>query len=117
MTSEKIAEELLFPIWQCIDADFKKKYKADAWGYFENFLRSAACAEDLSQFFDKFKRLLPIDWKHQFEKPVLGVIQSGKDYEVLQALRTECGTLILLTRVLNNERKEIANEKYANLNP
>lgn len=106
MTHQQIADDLLFPLWRCVDADFKNKYRADAWGMFENFLKSAAFCENLRSFLDKFKRLMPLNWQHQFERQILGVIESGQDEAVLFALRTECAYLVLLTRALNEERKQ-----------
>lgn len=111
MTHEEMAEKLLYPLWRCVSSDFKERYKADAWGMFENFLKSSACSENLHKFFDQFKRLMPIDWQHQYEKSVLEVLQSGEDYLVLHALRTECSYLVLLTRDLNNQRKELFTNK------
>lgn len=106
MTHEQIAESLLFPLWRCLSTDFKHKYRADAWGIFENFLRSSACAADLPKFFDKFKRLAPMEWQHKFEAQILSVLQSDEDETVLALIRSECSYLILLTRILNEERKE-----------
>lgn len=103
---EKIAADLLFPIWQCVDSDFKKKYKGDAWGMFENFVKSAACAENLAQFFGKLKQLLPMDWQQCHEQTVLTVLSAGDDHVILDLLRSECAYLVLLTRALNNEKKE-----------
>lgn len=113
MTQEAIAENLIFPLWRCVSDDFKNKYKGDAWGYFENFLRSAACAERLTLFFDKFKRLIPMNWQHKYEAQILSVLQSGEDYTILQALRDECSYLVLLARDLNNQRKELLKQENA----
>jgi len=106
MTEKHIAEDFVFPLWRCINADFKSKYRADSWGIFENFLKSSAYCENLKIFLDKFMRLIPIEWQHKFEKQILGVIDSGEDDSVLTALRTECAYIVLLTRVLNEEHKE-----------
>lgn len=106
MTHELICENLVFPLWRCISADFKSKYRSDAWGIFENFLRSAAYCENLKSFLDKFKRLAPVDWQHQFQDKILLVIDSGKDDEVLTTLRTECAYVVLMARVMNEERKQ-----------
>lgn len=106
MTHEEIAENLLFPLWRCLSADFKQRYKGDAWGIFENFIRSAACCGTLIAFFDKFKRLAPMEWQHQYESKVISVLQSGQDETVLGAMRSECSYLILLTRVQNEAHKE-----------
>jgi hypothetical protein len=103
---QKVAQDLLFPLWQCVDSDFKKKYKADAWGMFENFVKSAACAENLAQFFGKLKQLLPMDWQQRHEESVLAVLSAGDDHLLLDLLRSECAYLVLLTRALNNEKKE-----------
>lgn len=106
MTHQTIAEKLLFPLWRCISSDFKDRYKADAWGMFENFLKTAAACENLRSFLDKFKRLMPMDWQHQYESDVLSVIDSGADDFVLTSIRTECAYLVLLTRQLNEARKQ-----------
>ena len=117
MIHEEIAENLLFPLWRCIDEDFKNKYKGDAWSIFENFLKTSACNENLKQFFEKLKRLMPMNWQHQYEKQILSVLQSGKDDQILNDLRTECAYLVLLTRAMNNERKQNLKEKYEDINP
>lgn len=106
MTHEEIADRLIYPLWRCVASDFKDKYKGDAWGMFENFLKSSACSENLKKFFDQFKRLIPFEWQHQHEKSVLEVLQSGNDYEILTAIREECSYLVLLTRQLNQQLKK-----------
>lgn len=103
---EKIAKDLLFPIWQSVSTDFKKKYMRDSWDMFENFVKSAACSENLAQFFGKLKQLLPMDWQQRYEESVLTVISAGDDHVILDLLRSECAYLVLLTRALNNEKKE-----------
>lgn len=113
MTHEEIAEKLLYPIWRSITDEFKDRYKADAWNIYENFIKTAACNPTLSLFYDKLKRLLPIDVKIKYEKELLSALSSNKDEEVLNLLRTETGYLVLLTRALNNERKNI---NYENSN-
>jgi hypothetical protein len=115
MNQEQIAEQLLLPLWMCVDEDFKKKYKADSWGIFENFIKTSACNDSLKTFFEKFKRLMPISWQHKYEKQVLDVIQSGFDEDALNYMRTESSYLVLLTRSLNNQRKEIF-KKDENIN-
>ena len=107
MTHEKIAQDLLFPLWRCVNEDFKTKYKADAWGIFFYFLKTAACNESLPIFFEKLKRLIPMTWQHQYEKIILETLRSGEDVAVLDKLRNECSYLVLLTRELNTQRKEI----------
>lgn len=104
---QQIAENLLFPIWRCINSDFKEKYKADAWGIYENFLRASSYSASLPQFFEQLKRLIRIDFQLQFDKQIMEVLRGGNDHEVLQTIRMECSYLVLLTRDLNNQRKEL----------
>lgn len=107
MTHEKIAEDFIYPLWRCVDSDFKQKYKGDTWPMFENFLKSAACTENLRAFFDQFKRLCPFNWQHKYEKQIIEVLQSGDDDAILQAIRTEGSYLVLLTRALNTDAKTL----------
>lgn len=111
MSHEEIAENLTFPIWRCLDSDFKKKYMSDTWGIFENMLKSAAYQENLIRFFDKLKRLLKVEWQHQFESQVLSVIESGQDEDILMKLRQEVSYIVLLTRKIHQERKDSLNLK------
>jgi hypothetical protein len=106
MNHEEIAEKMVYPLWRCIKPDFKEKYRADAWGMFENFLKSSACQADLMKFFDQFKRLIPYDGQHNYEKSILEVLQSGQDAQILSKFRSECSYLVLLARSMNEERKE-----------
>jgi len=105
LTHEEIAEKLLYPMWRCVPADYKERYRADAWTHFENFVRSAAAKKDLKQFFEQFKRTMPFEWQQQFSKPVLGIINCGRDREALGMIRSECAYLILLVRQLNEDVK------------
>ena len=106
LTHEDLAENLLYPMWRCVSADYKEKYRADAWTHFENFIRSAATKADLKKFFEQFKRTMPFEWQHQYEKQVKDLLQSGKDREALGMIRQECAYLILLVRDLNTQRRE-----------
>lgn len=106
MKDEQIAERLLFPLWKGASKSLKEKYKSDSWGMFENFITSAACNATLAEFFQKITRLMKIDVRSSDKEIVLQVIQSGEDYETLQAIRTKSGYLTLLTRALNEKRKE-----------
>ena len=111
MTEKDIAEYLLYPIWSGVSADFKKKFKGDTWGIFENFLKTSACNANLKQFYDKLKRLLPMMLTFEQEKAVLSVLNSGYDELVLEKLRTECAYLVLLTRSMNEERKQVKKDE------
>lgn len=110
---EKIAEELLFPLWQCVDEKFKTDNPKDVWRYFENFIKTSATSSNLTQFFGAFKRLCPFEWLNKHEKTVLSFIKNQSSDDVLEILRgDDCAFVILLTRQLNQERKQ--NIKYQN---
>lgn len=118
MTHEEIVQNMLYPIWESIDTDFKRKYRSDTWNVFENFIKTSACAESLSLFYEKLNRLLPMDLKPKHKSTIIGMLSSGQDYIVLNLLRTECSYLVLLTSAMNNEenaKKEIAGDPLAKL--
>lgn len=105
-THDFVASKLMFPLWKCIKADFKTKYRSDAWQMFENFVKSAANQADLPKFYDKVKRLMPYDPEKKFEDSILLVLQFGDSNKILSMLRNECAYVVLLTRAINNEYNE-----------
>ena len=112
MTDEKIAEDLLFPLWRSVSKDYKAKYKFDAWQHFENFVITSANSADLKAFLTKLKRLIEIRIQQRFEKQILSVLQHSDGKIILNELRKNAPYLILLTRALNNQLKEDAYENY-----
>lgn len=110
---QEIADNLLFPLWQCVDEKFKTDNPKDVWRYFENFIKTSATSPNLTTFFGAFKRLCPFDWMHKHEKAVLHFIQNANSDDVLEILRgDDCAFVILLTRQRNQERKQ--DLKYKN---
>jgi len=109
-TQEQVAENLLFPLWRCIDDSYKDRYKKDIWEQFENNIRNAAYTNRLQKFLEKIKSLMSITMQAQYAKRVLSIINSGQDDEIMNWLRSETVYLILSVRILNQERKETFNE-------
>lgn len=104
---QETADNLLFPLWQCVDEKFKTDNPKDVWRYFENFIKTSATSPSLTSFFGAFKRLCPFVWQHKHEKTVLNFIKNANTDDVLEILRgDDCAFVILLTRQLNEERKQ-----------
>ena len=103
MTQEDIAQKLLFPLWECIDPDYKQKYKTEVWQHFENNIRVAAYTSRLNHFLSKILKLMPIDLMAKFLKSINEVMNSGDDKQILKWLRGETTYLVLQVRVLRQE--------------
>lgn len=106
MTQEDIANKLLFPLWECINPDYKQKYKTEVWQHFENNIRVAAYTSKLNYFLSKILKLMPIDLMGKFLKDVNEVMNSGMDKQILKWLRSETTYLVLQVRVLRQEINE-----------
>lgn len=106
VTQQLVGEELLFPLFRCLDEGYKKKYVKDVWEQFENNIRAAAYTSRLTKFFENITRSMPITLERQYAEEVLKIVQSGFDEDVLTWLRNETTYLVLLARMKNEERKE-----------
>lgn len=106
LTQEDIAMKLLFPLWECIDPDYKTKYKTEVWQQFENNIRVASYTSKLNYFLSKILKLMPIDLKAKFLKSINEVMNSGEDQRILRWLRSETTYLVLQVRVLRQEINE-----------
>jgi hypothetical protein len=115
ITQQRIGEELLFPLFRCLDEGYKKKYVKDIWEQFENNIRASAYTSRLTKFFENITRSMPITLERQYAEPVLQIIQSGLDEDVLTWLRNETTYLVLLARMRNEERKESLKSRQQDL--
>jgi len=106
ITQENTAEMMLWGLWRGLADEYKDRYKKEVWEHFENAVRAASYTDKLSIFIENFKRRLPCQIQSQHKKDLLKIVQSGKDYEVLDCLRTETTYIVLLVRVKNEDRKE-----------
>lgn len=106
MTHEQIAERLLWPLWRCVDADYKRKYARDIWNQFEGAIKSSAYTSNLRVFLANIQQRLQITIETQFVEDIAFVIQSGMDEEILTDLREETTYLVLLVRLKNETKKQ-----------
>lgn len=106
MEHEKIASDLLTPLWQGIQSDYKAKYARTVWQQFENQIKSAAYTEKLSLFLSRITERLNISIGESHTVKVAAFIQCGDDKMVLKMLRDDTALLVLLVRVANEERRE-----------
>lgn len=106
LTSERIASDLLAPLWRGISPDYKARYARNVWEQFENNVRSAAYTARLPKFVQRITQRLGINPRADDVARVAAVLNAGQDRHVLRALRDEAAYLVLLVRVENDERKE-----------
>ncbi len=106
ITQQQVAEKLLWPLWRCISDDYKKRYSREIWDHFENAVRSAAYTGKLRAYLTNFQARIPTEMQAQYSHDIISVIDSGCDEEILNWLREETTYLILIVRLMNQERKE-----------
>lgn len=109
MERERIANELLMPLWRGIRSDYKAKYSYSIWQQFEDNVRSAAYTSKLSHFLSKIVQRLGIEIREIDAVSVAEIIKCAADRDILHALRDETTLLVLMVRVANEERKKNAN--------
>lgn len=106
MTHDRIASDLLTPLWQGIPVDYKAKYARNIWQQFENQIKSAAYTSSLSLFLSRIMGRMGIAISDAHAAKVAAIIQGGDDREILKMLRDDTALLVLLVRVANEERRE-----------
>lgn len=111
MTQGQVAEGLLWPLWRCIEDSYKDRYKREIWDHFENAIRSAAYTAKLSTFLTNFKNRIPTNFEAQYMKHIRQVTDCRQDAEVLNWLRDETTYLVMITRLMNQERRDQFNEQ------
>jgi hypothetical protein len=111
MTQDQVAEGLLWPLWRCIEDAYKDRYKREIWDHFENAIRSAAYTAKLSTFLTNFKNRIHTNLEAQYMKHIRRVTDCGHDAEVLNWLRDETTYLVMITRLMNQERRDQFNEQ------
>ena len=112
ITQEEVAENLLFGLWQNIDSDYKKRYVKNIWEQFENAVRAATYTDKLTKFIEIFKSRLPCELQGMYTKDIFNFLNKCKeDYKVLTWLREETTYLVMICRMLNQEKKETLKNK------
>jgi hypothetical protein len=107
ITDEQIVSELLYPCWQSIDRSYKEQYMKTIWEQFQNRINSALKCNNLNEFYTKLQRHLPLNMHTSEIEKVANFIKCGEDRFILNKLRKELPTLVLFTRLKNEEAKEI----------
>lgn len=105
-TQEQVAEKLLWPLWRCVTEDYKSRYKREIWDHFENAVRSAAYTGQLRTYLANFQARIPCELQAQYMKDIKSVIDTGCDADILDWLRDETTYMVMLVRLMNQERKE-----------
>ncbi len=103
---QQIAQEFLFPLWQCVDSEFKSKNKMHIWEYFENFVKTSSTMPDLAGFLEELKKLIPFNWLHKFENQIRNFIIQEDNEKVLEILQENTALCILFTRQCNEVKKQ-----------
>jgi hypothetical protein len=108
MTSQRVAEELLWPIWRGMPDAYKIKYARSIWQQFEDNIRSAAYTSSPALFFERICRRLGVELRAEDLARVTAILADDPK-PLLQILREEATMLTLLCRLKNQERKEQRN--------
>jgi len=111
ITQQQVAEDLLWPLWRCVNDEYKDRYKREIWEHFENAVRSAAYTGKLRTYLTNFKNRIPVDLEAQYAKKMQAIIDSGNDYEILNWLRDDTTYMVMIVRLMNQDRKELFNSK------
>lgn len=111
LNQEAVAKMLLWGLWRSIDESYKEHYFLDVWDHFENAIRAASYTDSLKKFLSTIKQRIPIVIQSQYQVDILSIVNSGHDEQVLNWLRNETTYLVMVCRVMNQERKEEFKEK------
>jgi len=100
------AAELLMAIWRGIPREYKSRYRRTIWQQFEDNVRSAAYTSNLGKFVSSVCSKLQVQIESKDSAVAEGILNSGLDRPLLKLLREEPTLLVLMVRVVNQERKE-----------
>ena len=105
---------LVFFIWRGIDATRKSKYRMTIWTEFENAIRLSAYTNKIGKFVEKLCGKLDAQVGKNDEERAQGeaLLRGLKDDESLKLLREETSLIVLITRTMNDTRREAAQTKF-----
>jgi hypothetical protein len=106
LTQDNIAEGMLYPLFRCIDDQYKVRYALNIWEQFEGAIRSAAYTGSLKTFLSNFSKRMPIYLQGQYIENITFALESGEDDKILTWLRDETAYMTLLVRLMNQKRRE-----------
>jgi hypothetical protein len=116
ITQEIVAEKLLWPLWRCVTDDYKSRYKRDVWDHFENAVRAAAYTGNLRTYLANFQARIPCELQAQFMRSIKQVVDAACDAEILDWLRDETTYMVMLVRLMNQDRREAFEESQSGFN-
>ncbi len=103
---QRIAFDLLLPLWEGLDSSYKSRYSKDVWEHFENNIRVAAYTSRLSKFFETITKLMPIQVSGRHVERIESLLNSGQEPIILRILRNEASYLVLIIRAEKQKQKE-----------
>lgn len=109
-----VADNLLWPLWQSIDKDYKREYAKEIWQQFFTVVKSSTFTRDLKTFLSKFTKKIPSELNKKSSELIMTVLNAGEDEQILQWLREETTYMVMLIRIKNQERKDLYNENDNN---
>ena len=101
------AATLLQAIWRGIPRSFKERYRRTIWEQFENEIVSAAYTNNLGRFVNSLCGRLDasigttVEERDECER----ILNSGQDRPLLSLLRQETALIVLMIRVVAQERR------------
>jgi len=103
------AANLLAIIWKGIPADYKSRYRMNIWQQFEDNIRSAAYTSNLGKFVNSLcsKLSAQIGRNGEDRAAAKAILQQADARAMLKLLREETTLLVLMVRVVNQERREV----------
>lgn len=107
ITQQALAEKLIFPLFRSISEDYKVRYVRNIWEQFENGIRAAAYTSKLNVFLENITSQLPIEIQAKYIQEISEVVSSGQDEIILDWLRDETTYLVMIARIMNQNRKEL----------
>lgn len=113
------AAELLFSIWRTIDPELKAAYKRTIWGIFESRVKVAATQNStLVSFAGQLCKSLQASLGRNDAERIAArsVLESGKDEQILWALRKDTAYIVLLVKEKMVVVKEQFEEEYTDEN-
>lgn len=105
---ERIAKELLYPLWRGVSPAFKRTNRGDAWAYFGNFVATSARQRYLSAFLGQLNRFVVINMVRNGQKQVLAfqrALSEIGEKTVLRLLTKDIDFLMLLVQELATNDK------------
>lgn len=101
------ALRLLIPVWRGLDSNYKSKYARNIWQQYEDNIKSAAYASTVSRFYNNLcgRLAIAIDARGVADVNAVLGISGAEERALLRQLRDEAGTLALMVRLDNEQRK------------